>query len=102
MGVSKIMGSTFAFLLCLFGYIHGVNSEIAYFSQTDLWGLQSLWQAWKNNTPNTATNLAFWTSQTGQPGYPCYNGASNWRGVLCMRYLQPDGTGDTTTWVFGL
>jgi hypothetical protein len=42
MGVSKIMGSTFAFLLCLFGYIHGVNSQIAYFSQTDCKFLKNL------------------------------------------------------------
>jgi len=67
-----------------------------------VWGLQSLWLAWKNNTPNTDTNLAFWTSQTGQPGYPCYNAATNWRGVTCLRYLIQNGNGNTNTWVIGL
>lgn len=71
-------------------------------------GLQSLWLAWKNNTPNTATNLAFWTSEPGLPAYPCYNGATNWRGVLCMRYLQPgyqnpnNTSGDIVTWILCL
>ncbi|KAH9564112.1 hypothetical protein CY35_04G007200 [Sphagnum magellanicum] len=99
MGVSKIM-FTIAILLYLFGCLHGVDS--AQFSQSDLWGLQSLWLAWKNNTPNTDTNLAFWTSQTGQPGYPCYNAATNWRGVTCLRYLIQNGNGNTNTWVIGL
>jgi hypothetical protein len=68
-----------------------------------VWGLQSLWLAWKNNTPNTDTNLAFWTSQTGQPGYPCYNAATNWRGVTCLRYPDDQNEdGDTFTRVIGL
>ncbi|CAM6029831.1 unnamed protein product [Sphagnum balticum] len=101
------MGFTFVFLLCLFGYIHGGNSQIVYdyFSPNDFWGLQSLWLAWKNNTPNTATNLAFWTSEPGQPAYPCYNGASNWRGVLCIRYVIDCYSTESwcrNTWVFGL
>jgi hypothetical protein len=100
MGVSKIMLFTTAILLYLFGCLHGVNSATAYFSTNDLQGLQSLWLAWKNNTPNTDTNLAFWTSEIGQPAYPCYNAATNWRGVTCLRY--PDGNGNTNTLVIGL
>ncbi|KAH9564162.1 hypothetical protein CY35_04G010600 [Sphagnum magellanicum] len=100
MGVSKIM-FTIAILLYLFGCLHGVDSAIAYFFDNDSWGLQSLWLAWKNNTPNTDTNLAFWTLQTGQPGYPCYNAATNWRGVTCLRYPY-DQDGDTITRVIGL
>ncbi|CAK9216804.1 unnamed protein product [Sphagnum troendelagicum] len=103
MGVSKIVLFTIAILLYLFGCLHGVDSQIAYayFSSNDLWGLQSLWLAWKNNTPNTDTNLAFWTSQNGQPGYPCYNAATNWRGVTCLRYVINE-IGSTNTWVIGL
>ncbi|CAK9251061.1 unnamed protein product [Sphagnum jensenii] len=102
------MGFTFAFLLCLFGCIHGVYSNVTWdlFSANDMWGLQSLWLAWKNNTPNTATNLAFWTYEPGQISFPCDNAASNWRGVVCIRYPTPgcnytEGC-NTTTWVFGL
>ncbi|KAH9530405.1 hypothetical protein CY35_U001000 [Sphagnum magellanicum] len=103
MGVSKIMLFTIAILLYLFGCLHGVNSEIIweYFIANDLWGLQSLWQAWKNNTPNTDTNLAFWTSNN-QPQYPCYNAAANWRGVTCLRYDIPNGNGNQDTRVIGL
>ncbi|CAK9276764.1 unnamed protein product [Sphagnum jensenii] len=103
MGVSKIMLFTIAILLYLFGCLHGVNSEIIweYFIANDLWGLQSLWQAWKNNTPNTDTNLAFWTSNN-QPQYPCYNAATNWRGVTCLRYDIPNGNGSQDTRVIGL
>ncbi|KAH9555981.1 hypothetical protein CY35_08G145600 [Sphagnum magellanicum] len=103
MGVSKIMLFTIAILLYLFGCLHGVNFEIIweYFIANDLWGLQSLWQAWKNNTPNTDTNLAFWTSNN-QPQYPCYNVASNWRGVTCLRYDIPNGNGSQNTRVIGL
>ncbi|CAK9202714.1 unnamed protein product [Sphagnum troendelagicum] len=107
------MGFTFAFLLCLFGCIHGVYSNrvtSADFSENDWWGLQSLWLAWKNNTPNTATNLAFWTSELGTPVYPCYNGTTRWRGVLCIRYPTPGcnytqfglKSCNTSTWVFAL
>ncbi|CAM6027218.1 unnamed protein product [Sphagnum balticum] len=101
MGVSKIMLFTIAILLYLFGCLHGVNSEIIweYFYANDFWGLQSLWQAWKNNTPNTDTNLAFWTSNNQ---YPCYNAASNWRGVTCLRYDIPNGNGSQDTRVIGL
>jgi hypothetical protein len=35
MGVSKIMGFTFAFLLYLFGCFHGIDSSIAWFSAND-------------------------------------------------------------------
>ncbi|KAH8963422.1 hypothetical protein BDL97_04G009600 [Sphagnum fallax] len=101
MGVPKIM-FTIVILLYLFGCLHGVDSQIAYFSANDLWGLQSLWLAWKNSTPNTDTNLAFWTSQTGQPAFPCYNAATNWRGVTCLRYSDQNGDGNTQTWVIGL
>ncbi|CAM6039223.1 unnamed protein product [Sphagnum compactum] len=103
MGVSKIILFTIAIVLYLFGCLHGVNSQaIAYFYETDLWGLQSLWLAWKNNTPNTDTNLAFWTSENGQPEYPCYNAATNWHGVTCLRYVITNGNGSTNTWVIGL
>ncbi|KAH8952988.1 hypothetical protein BDL97_08G000900 [Sphagnum fallax] len=100
MGVSKIMLFTIAILLYLFGCLHGVNSEIIweYFWANDLWGLQSLWQAWKNNTPNIDTNLAFWN----QSQYACYNAANNWRGVTCLRYDIPNGNGSQDTRVIGL
>ncbi|CAM6039831.1 unnamed protein product [Sphagnum compactum] len=101
MGVSKIMLFTIAILLYLLGCLHGVNSEIEWFSANDLWAFQSLWQAWKNNTPNTDTNLAFWTSNN-LPQYPCYNAASNWRGVTCLRSDSQDGSGNQNTWVIGL
>jgi hypothetical protein len=42
MGVSKIMGFTFAFLLCLFGCIHGVYGIFAYFSVNDSKFLKNL------------------------------------------------------------
>jgi len=67
-----------------------------------VWGLQSLWLAWKNNTPNTDMNLAFWTSQIGQPGFPYYNVATNWRGVTCLQYLIQNKNGNMNTWVIGL
>jgi hypothetical protein len=35
MGVSKIMGFTFASLLYLFGCFHGIDSSIAWFSAND-------------------------------------------------------------------
>ncbi|CAM6065206.1 unnamed protein product [Sphagnum tenellum] len=101
MGVSKIMLFTIAILLYLFGCLHGVNSQIwELFSPNDLWALQSLWQAW-NNTPNIDTNLAFWTS-SNHIFFPCYNAASNWRGVTCLRSDIPNGNGNQNTWVIGL
>jgi hypothetical protein len=103
MGVSKIMLFTIAILLYLFGCLHGANSQIwEIFSVNDMWGLQSLWQAWKNNTPNIDTNLAFWTSSNNQAFYPCYNAVSNWRGVTCLRSDIPNGNGNQNTWVIGL
>ncbi|CAN5968668.1 unnamed protein product, partial [Sphagnum jensenii] len=81
---------------------HGPDSGICHHHTPYMWGLQSLWQAWKNNTPNIDTNLAFWTSSNNQVFYPCYNAANNWRGVTCLRYDIPNGNGSQDTRVIGL
>lgn len=168
MGVSKIMGFTFAFLLYLFGCFHGIDSSIAWFSAYDCkfsknlqpilcfvlpfvlhvsignWSssklcglicfkkfiapkfdrfqssrskihmesvqafdlsinfwvlglvtvkvLQSLWLAWKNDTPNTDTKQ-FWNKSM----HPYYNSKLNWEGVTCLWSSKEDGSGDTQT-----
>jgi hypothetical protein len=56
-------------------------------------GLQSLWLAWKNDTPNTDTNLEFWNKSM----HTYYNSKLNWEGVMCLRSSKEDGRGDTQT-----
>jgi hypothetical protein len=41
--------------------------------------LQSLWLAWKNDTPNTDTKQ-FWNKSM----HPYYNSKLNWEGVTCL------------------
>jgi len=57
------------------------------------YGMQSLWLAWKNDTPNSDTNLEFWNKSM----HTYYNSKLHWEGVMCLRSSKEDGRGDTQT-----
>jgi len=47
--------------------------------------LQSIYNAWKNDTPDPEINLAGWESKVAgwvyKKNFPCYT--ESWRGLLC-------------------
>lgn len=59
--------------------------------------LQSIYNAWKNDTPDPEINLAGWESG-GQ--FPCYN--ESWRGLLCWDQQRSNSITDLDVYIIGL
>ncbi|KAG0504688.1 hypothetical protein M758_11G071100 [Ceratodon purpureus] len=94
-----------ALLLCQVPLRVDGATKYAIYQQDTVDSLQALWGEWNKSTPNSASNLAGWSST--QP-YPCNqkftNKAPNWRGVECFSDVAAcrAGTNNCSYFVIGL
>ncbi|KAH8951037.1 hypothetical protein BDL97_09G005100 [Sphagnum fallax] len=87
------------FTLVLLSSAVSSNCEIItiIYQESELNALRAIFGDWNQSTPNIATNLPGWTSDTSV--IPCFSDA--WKGVLCVRYPVPNST-DQVSIVVGL
>ena len=64
--------------------------------------LQSIYNAWKNDTPDPEINLAGWVSEieVSSMNYPCYT--ESWRGLLCWDQQKFNSNTDLDVYIIGL
>lgn len=66
--------------------------------------LQSIWNAWKNDTPDLKINLAGWKSKVADEDplvqAPCY--IQSWRGVVCWDQQKFNSNSDLYVYIIGL
>ncbi|KAG0624025.1 hypothetical protein M758_3G218500 [Ceratodon purpureus] len=96
--IAKLRSSVI--VLCLFlgssSCVNGLNYTY-YYDSTEVAALQTIWGAWKTNTPDPTSNLAGWSStQTKFCEYldPDSNATEvpTWRGVQCTFYCNFTGS----------